>query len=110
MEPGTPQPTFEIDGADVALAWNKRSEALLSKHGHNVMSLLQALRKRRTGFYALCLGLYAAVPPSRTPETPEEAGEWLADEDAQVSASEALLKLWRNFYPSAAQKKSASKP
>lgn len=109
MEPGTPQPLFRIDGADIPLAWNKRSEALISKHGHNFMSLLAALRKRQTGFYALCLGLFAALPPARMPESPEDCGEWLGTAEQQEKCSDALLQLWRHYYPSAAQKKSASK-
>lgn len=108
MEPGTPTPSITRDGAEIPLAWSKRSEAVLSRHGHTMLSLVELMRKRRTGLYALCLGIHAALPAAHAPESPEDIADWLADEAGQVKASGALLTLWKHHYPKAAEKKRGS--
>jgi hypothetical protein len=110
MEPGTPQPVIRHGASAYPLAWTKRSEAIISRHGHDVLSLLDAMRKRRTGLYALCLGLHAALPPARAPETPEEIADWLGDDSGQAAAATALMAVIRHAYPAAAEKKSGSTP
>lgn len=109
MEPSTPTPTLTVGGIDYPLTWTKRSEAILSRHGHDLLSLLEAMRKRQTALYALCLGLKAALPPARAPELPEEIAEWLSDDAGQARASGALVALLRHAYPVPAEKKSASR-
>lgn len=111
MEPGTKIERLNLGGIDTPLAWTKRSEAILSRHGHDVLSLIESMRKRRTGLYGLCLGIYAALPPARMPENPEDVAEWLKDGEAQVAASGALIAMIRDAYPSdPEEKKSESKP
>jgi hypothetical protein len=108
-EPGTPVPVLKHGGREYPLAWTKRSEAMLSKHGHSISSLFKALRGRRTGWYALCLGIYAALPADVAPEDPLDVAEWLPDAKAQEDAFSGLLKVIRHAYPATAEKKSASK-
>lgn len=109
MEPNTPQPRLTIGGAEVALAWTKRSEAILSRHGYDILALVEAMRKRRTAFYGICLGVFCALPANRCPEAPEDLAESLKDDAAQVAAIEGLLTVIRHAYPSPAEKKSALK-
>lgn len=108
MEPGTTQPVIKHGAAEYPLAWTKRSEAVISRHGHDVRALLGALGNRRTALFALCLGVYAALRPEHAPETPEEIAEWLPDDAAQVAAARSLVSLIRQAYPAGAQKKSGS--
>jgi hypothetical protein len=109
MDPTTPALTLKVGDQEIPLAWTKRSEAILSRHGHDLLSLLEAMRKRQTALYALCLGLKAGLPAARAPEAPEDIAEWLADEAGQARASSALVALLRHAYPAPAEKKSASK-
>lgn len=110
MEPGTPQPKLVLNGAEVTLAWTKRSEAILSRHGHDVLSVIEMMRKRRTALYGLCLGLFAALPVSRGPDAPEDIADWLNDTETQNAASSALISVIRHAYPPEAEKKSELKP
>lgn len=108
MEPATPQPTLRRGESDIPLAWTKRTEALLSRHGHDVASLLGLLRRPRTALYGLCLATYATIPPSRAPEAPEDLAEWFENDAAQVDAVGKILALIRHAYPLPAEKKSDS--
>jgi hypothetical protein len=110
MEPGTPTPSLTLDGINYALAWNKRSEALLSSRGHNVLSLVQMLRKKREGFYGLCLGVWAALPPSHPFAGPEDLAEALGTAEKQVPAYSALDALWRHAYPATPAEKKSDSP
>jgi hypothetical protein len=105
MEPGTPRPVISLDGMPYPLAWSKRSEALISSKGHSVLSLAQTLRKRREGFYALCVGVWAALPPSHPFAAPEDLGEHLATEEQQTPAYAALAAMWKHAYPATPQEK-----
>jgi len=105
MEPNTPRVVFKHGEIEYPLAWTKRSEAILSRHGHDIGSLMGAMQKRRTALYALCLGLMAALPPARAPETPEEIADWLVDDAGQIAAASALLAVIRHAYPPPAEKK-----
>lgn len=110
MEPGTPRVTLKHGANEYPLAWTKRSEALLSKHGHNIRSLFKSFGQPRRAWYALCLGLTAALPPEVAPEDPLDVADWLTDDAAQVAAFDALLKVIRHAYPALAEKKSDSTP
>lgn len=110
MEPGTPQPQVTLGNQTVTLAWTKRSEALLSKHAFDPYTLAKAMSRPREGFHALCLGVYAAMPPERAPTDYLDLAEPLSETAAQVAAFTALGVVMRNAYPAvAAEKKSASK-
>jgi len=109
MEPNTPQPRLVLGASTVTLAWSKRSEAILSRHGHDILSLIEAMRKRRTAFYGICLGVFCAMPPAQAPEAPEDLGESLKEESVQIAAVEGLLALIRHAYPQPAEKKSGLK-
>lgn len=109
MEPGTPTPVLKVGEREYPLAWNQRSKAILSKHGYGGGKLLQALRKKETALYALCVATAAALPPEHTPEDPADLAEWFRDGAVQDAASDALVKLWRFHLPPPAEKKSASK-
>lgn len=112
MEPGTPVPVLKRGDVSIPLAWTKRSDALISLHGHDLASLFRDLGNRRRFLGALCVGIYAALPPTQAPETPAEVNEWFADDSARTAAGRAVVSLIRHAYPElfnrAEEKKSAS--
>ena len=110
MEPVTPQPKVVIAGSEVTLVWTKRSEAVLSRLGYDVSALIDALRKRRTAFYGICLGVFCALPANRLLDAPEDLAESLKDIESQNIAIEGLLAVIRTAYPPPAEKKSDLKP
>jgi hypothetical protein len=113
MEPGTPIPTVKCGAVEYPLAWTKRSEAILSRHGFDIGTLFDALGNPRKALYALCLGVHAALRPEHAPGEPEEVAEWLVAEGSQVAAMKALVDVIKHARPDlfrqTAEKKSASK-
>jgi hypothetical protein len=108
MDPTAPRAVLKHGDIEYPLAWTKRSEAILSRYGHDPLSLMDAMQRGRKGLYALCVGLLAALPANRAPETPEEIADWIPDEASRSAAVLSLLAIWRNAYPPAAEKKSGS--
>ena len=109
MEPGTPIPALKVGVASYPLAWTTRSEVLISRHGFDVPELFAAITNRRRALYAICLGVYAALRPEHAPETPEEIGEWIKTDDAQLEAMKHLVAIIRHARPEYFKKESEKK-